>query len=101
MGELPPVKKMISRQDFADPLKLMENNLGNISAIGGPLHGGHFNVTYNQFGDETLHDDMFQDFQFLGALQTSRINTQVDFMDDSLFLKEDGGADGLIIGGTP
>jgi len=37
-----------------DSIRFIDLNIGNISAIGGPLHGGHLNITYNQFGEETL-----------------------------------------------
>ena len=70
----------------------------NISAICTPIMGGNINITYNQFGEETLQDDLFKDFEW--APQSSRINTLADNMDDSLFLNDEGGAEGFIFGGT-
>jgi len=40
-----------------DPVRMMENNLVNISAIPKMQHGNQqlmFNMTYNQYGEDTM-----------------------------------------------
>lgn len=66
----------------------MEKNLGNISAIPDmrQLHGG-FNATSNF--EDTLQDDLFKDFQFIGGLETSQRELRDDEPPSFMFLKDD------------
>ena len=70
VGELP--KRDASK--IFDPLRFMENNLGDISVIGGPGFANTLNFTAHQFGEETLQDELLEEFKFLGDLHTSRFN---------------------------
>jgi hypothetical protein len=47
VGELPLSQPLNSKRDAHDPLFLMENHLGNLSAICTPILGGNHNFTYN------------------------------------------------------
>ena len=48
-----PINKIATFKMF-EPLRFMENNIGDISAIGGPGFANTLNFTANQFGEETL-----------------------------------------------
>ena len=56
VGELPINVRDASK--IFDPIRFMENNLGDISAIGGPGFANTLNFTANHFGEETLQYEL-------------------------------------------